>query len=155
MASTSLKLRRRKQLKSRPPNHVFYKTFSRSVYLDGYKVKVCSRFQIGKIFNVPVSTVIKWDEAGVLPQPLMYLSMGAKQYPVWLAAQIRCLVLVVNQLVKESYVTIPWSKLPAHLAMLRQGYEEVFASFEKRAGYVEVDEDEVKSDKYGVFILED
>ena len=84
----------------------------------------------------------------------MYQERGSKKYPIYLAAQIRCLVMVVNDLVKDGgYVSIPWAYLPDHIAMLHEGYEVALIAYQKRAGFFDEDEplgDETPPDRYGV-----
>ena len=149
------RLRNRRQLKKHQPVHVFWKTYSRIVFLEGQQIKVTSTYHISKLFDVPVSTIVKWVSAGVLPDPFMYQSRGKKQYPVWLASQIRCLVVVVNDLIDDGYVSIPWLHLPEHVEMLHDGYKVALQRFMKRTQISDPIFDTEKADKFGVFILDD
>lgn len=130
--STASGERTRKPPKLRDPKHVFYRTYSTSVYIGGYRAKVITRHGIAKLFDVPLSTVHGWDKAGVLPEPFMVQERGTSNVPVYLAAQIRCLMIVVRDLVKDGYVSIQWQGLPDHMAMLHAGYAEAQANFQKR-----------------------
>lgn len=147
--------RLRPTLRERKPEQAFYKAYSTVLALNGYRVKVTTRYQIAKLFNVAVATISKWEKAGVLPEPLMYNTRGNTQYPLFLSAQIRCLILVVNDLIRDgSYVSIPWAHLPDHLAMLHEGYGVALNAFHKRAGYLDdPDDDEDMGDKFGVTLL--
>ena len=124
--------RMRKPPKLRDPKHVFYRTFSTSVYLDGYRAKVITRHGIAKLFDVPLSTVHGWDRIGVLPEPFIIQQRGEQEVPLYLASQIRCLMIVVRDLVNDGYVSIQWQFLSEHVAMLQAGYDEAAANFRKR-----------------------
>lgn len=136
----------------RKPEQAFYHAYSSPLFLNGYKVKTATRYQIAKLFKVGLPTITKWEKLGVLPNPVMYQSRGKFRYPVYLASQVRCLVLVVNDIVKEgAYLSIPWSYLPDHIAMLHEGYAVALHNYQKRAGYFDEDDmDDDKPDKFGV-----
>jgi hypothetical protein len=139
--------RTRKPLARRIPDAVFFKKYCSIVSVNGYRFKVMSRYQIAQLFGLrDTSTIIKWDRLGVLPEPFMYLQRRTK-YPVYLSSQIRCLVMVVNDLLDERYVAIPWQKMPQHVEMLHEGYSRALDAFEKRSGMVET---APKGDRFGV-----
>ena len=129
----ALGLRNRKPPKTRPPNFIFHNKYSYAFFLDGYKAKVTTKYRIAKFLDVPRVTVARWEKAGIFPEPLMVQERGNSVVNVYLAAQIRCFIMVVNQLVRHGYVTIPWGSLTEHLEMLQQGYDEVATNFRNRA----------------------
>jgi hypothetical protein len=122
----------RKPPKVRDPKHVFYKTYSSALHINGYKAKVITRYGIAKFFNVSLRTVHGWDSLGVLPEPFVMQQRGGIVVPVYLAAEIRCLMMVVTDLVAEGYVSIQWTDLHEHFVMLHAGYEQARAAFMKR-----------------------
>ena len=149
----SEKIRLRKKLAIRRPEQAFYREYSTVIALSGYRVKTTTRYQIAKLFNVAVPAILKWEKSGVLPEPIMYGQRGANRYPIFLSAQIRCLVMVVNDLVRDGgYLSVPWAYLPDHIAMLHQGYDEALLRFQKRAGYFDDEPlgDDERPDKNGV-----
>lgn len=105
-----------------------------------------SRWHVAKLFDVPLSTIHKWDKAGALPEAFMYLHRGNVKYPVYLSAQIRCLLVVVRDLVGYGYVSIPWNNLPEHLDMLADGYEAAAKAHQRRMS----EPLEEKAGKFGV-----
>jgi hypothetical protein len=124
--------RTRKPPKTRSPKDVFYKTYSNNMYINGYKAKVITRYGIAKLFNVGLKTIHVWDKCGVLPEPFMLQERGNQVIPIYLASQIRCLMIVVTDLVAQGYVSIRWEGLPEYLEMLHTGYAEVMLNFNKR-----------------------
>lgn len=130
---------------------VFFKAYGKSIFLNGYKVKICSRYHIAKFFGVPLSTVHSWDRNGALPEPFLWQDGPQGKYPIYLSSQMRVLLIVVRDLVSEGYVSIPWSRLPDHLAMLHEGYQFALRSFQAR--YQGDDEIET-ADRFGVILLD-
>lgn len=127
---------------------IFYSTYCRSLYISGYRAKVCSRYHIAKYFDVPVSTVHRWGEAGALPPPFYWMEHPRGSYPVFLAAQVRVLAMVIRDLVKDhGYVSIPWYNLPDHIAMLQEGYAVAKAAFVSR-----MDKPTREADRFGVIL---
>lgn len=143
--------RNRKALTIRHEKLCFFKAYSRSVFIQGYKAKVCSRYHIAKFFGVPLSTVHNWHKHNVLPEPFMQLDGPHGPYPVFLSAQLRILLVVVRDLVLDGYVSIPWQRLPDHVAMLHRGYAAALKSFNKRAGHEAYDGE---GDRFGVVLLD-
>lgn len=135
----------------RPEKLCFYKAYSKPLYIQGYKVKVCSRYHIAKFFGVPLSTIRNWASHGVLPEPFMMQDGPRGPYPVFLSSQLRVLLLVVRDLVKEGYVSIPWGRLPDHVAMLQEGYAAALKSFRQRATHQPYDGE---GDRFGVVLLD-
>jgi hypothetical protein len=129
----------------------FYKGYSKPLYIQGYKVKVCSRYHIAKFFGVPLSTILNWEKHNVLPEPFLYQEGPRGSYPVFLSAQLRVLLMVVRDLAAEGYVSIPWSRLPAHIQMLHEGYETARNAYYRRAVHQPYDGD---GDRFGVVILD-
>jgi hypothetical protein len=128
---------------------VFFKAYSKAVYLHGYRAKVCSRYHIAKFFGVPLSTIHSWHKAGALPEPFMQLYRESKPYPVFLSAQLRVLLVVVRDLVDAGYVSIPWRNLPDHLDMLHEGYAVALKNFNARYS---PDEEREAADRFGVIM---
>ena len=139
--------RTRKPPTIRNEKQVFWSTYCRDLWIDGYKAKVASRYHIAKLFDVPVMTIHRWDSAGVLPDPYMILEGARKPYPIYLASQVRVLLVVVRDLVEDGYVSIPWEQLPEHYAMLHAGYAAALEAFERR-----LNPPLKEGDKYGVIL---
>lgn len=127
-----LPLRQRKPLRVRDPDHIFYSTYSTDFWLSGYKAKVISRWGIAKFFGTSVSTIYKWANHGVLPDPFVVQERGQHIVPLYLSSQIRCLMVVIRDLVEDGYITIPWQYLPEHFDMLHAGYDESRKKFKRR-----------------------
>jgi len=144
---TTDKSRNRKPPTIRNQKLVFWSTYSRGIWLHGYKVKVASRYHIAKLFDVPVSTIHRWDYNGVLPEPYMWLDGPTKPYPVYLSSQVRVLLVVVRDLVQDGYVSIPWDRLEEHKEMLGRGYAAAMKAFEKR-----LNPPDTGADRYGVIL---
>lgn len=81
----------------------------------------------------------------------MYQQGPQGQYPVYLAAQMRVLLVVLRDLAAEGYVSIPWGRLPDHVAMLHKGYKAVRKSFDARNSNEPYDGE---GDRYGVVLLD-
>lgn len=140
----------RKPPRIRNEKFVFYRTYGKKVYINGYATKVCSRYHIAKFFDVSLKTVHRWDASGVLPTPFMRLEKSnGKTYPVYLSAQFRCLVMVMRDLVSYGYVTIPWQQLQEHIDMLHEGYAISARNHAKRM-YQDDDVTVEKAGKFGV-----
>ncbi len=138
----------RTSLKLRPPNHVFFKTYARWIHINGIGVKVCTRNAIANFFDVANTTVYRWDAHGLLPEPFYHIpARGAGMAPVYLASQVLVLRRVLEDLVKQGYVTIPWSRLPDHVAMLKDGYEQAANRAYRK---FEASEEIEKPDRFGV-----
>ena len=142
--------RLRKPLRIRPENHIFFKTFSRSIYVNGFRVKVCTRLNIANYFGVQHSTVLRWADKGLLPEPFYMIAGQSGMIPVYLASQIVALRKVLGDLVQQGYVTIPWSKLPEHVAMLKEGY---LAAEKRQYKRLQRTEEIEKPDRFGVLIF--
>lgn len=125
----------RKPLKTRKPEHVFWKTFSKRVYINGCAAKVMTRYGIAKFFDIDVSTVSSWARLGVLPEPFMTQQRESIKTPLYLASQIRCLVIVINELTEQGYVSIQWRRLDDHVSMLHDGYDVAFDNFTRRTSH--------------------
>jgi hypothetical protein len=139
----------KKPPKKRKPKYVFYRTYSKPLHVNGYKIKVISKYGISKYFDVPLITITRWEDAGALPEPFIEQTRGGKVVKFYLAAQIYCLAKVVNDLIDDGYIAIRWRTLPDHVEMLHAGYASAFASLNRRmtstGGYR-------SHDKYGVEI---
>lgn len=144
---TTDKSRNRKPPTVRNEKQVFWSTYSRSIFLQGYKVKVASRYHIAKLFDVPVSTIHRWDDNDVLPEPYMWLEGSRKPYPVYLSSQVRVLLVVVRDLVEDGYVSIPWDKLDDHKELLNKGYDAAMKAFLKR-----LNPPDTGADRFGVIL---
>jgi hypothetical protein len=146
---SSKQKRNRKQLTVRHSKAVYQPEYSKVIWVTGIKVRVMTRGRIAKLFNVPLSTVHNWGRLGVLPSPFAYSQNPVRSYPLYLSAEIHCLVLVVKLLLKDGYLSIPWKKLPDHIEMLHAGYGQARKRFLARFAT----KDEEAGDRYGVTIL--
>ena len=68
----------------------------------------------------------------MLPEPFMMQERGSFLVPIYLSSQIRCLMIVVTDLVKDGYVSIQWHNLDEHKEMLHMGYAEALRNFKRR-----------------------
>jgi len=140
-------VRKRNKIKIRPVGHVFYKTFSRVIYINGIGVKVCTRNGIARFFGVEHSTILRWANHNVLPEPFYHVSTGKGYVPVYLATQINVLRRVLQDFVDTGYMAIPWGRCPAHIEMLHHGYEQCGDRAYKK---FEPSNDVEKADEFGV-----
>ena len=117
------KQRSRKPVRIRNGKHVYLSRYCRTIYINGIGVKVCTRNDIAKYFDIQHSTVARWDDKGLLPEPFYHVQSTRGAAPVYLATQVYVLWRVLRDLVRHGYVTIPWHSLPDHVEMLKDGYE--------------------------------
>lgn len=140
-------MRARNPITIRSEKSIYFARYSRAISINGLQIKVCTRNSIAEYFGTENTTILRWGDRGVLPEPFYHIDDRGKRIPVYLTGQVLVLRKVVADLVRDGFVSIPWAKLDEHIEMLQNGYEEAANRVYRK---FETDNSVDKVDRFGV-----
>lgn len=89
----------------------------------GRTIRLYSIADLARAYKVPVRTVQRWYNSGILPPPYFAKRQLKTQRatPYWTRGQFRAIVLVLNDIFAQGIKSLHSDFLREHIAMMREG----------------------------------
>jgi hypothetical protein len=82
-------------------------THAKTMRIGGMKVAYLDGAALTRVFGVSRATVVRWEEAGILPEPFTTTTtFSGRVSRVWAAGQVRAVVTVFNYLYAQGATAI-------------------------------------------------
>jgi hypothetical protein len=121
------------KIKPRDPVLLRRSTHHTELFINGVRLKVVTRQQLAKFLDVSYNTIQTWYKQGVFGEPfLMDKDPQGFDRPYWLVSQMVCFIRVLNEILRQGYLAIQWSRFEEQVLAIHDGFDRHAKMMSKR-----------------------
>lgn len=142
------------KIKPRNPKVLYRAKYHSEITVNGVRLKVVTRYQLASFLGVRYATVQAWYNRGIFGEPIYTdTDHHGRERQYWLVKQMMCFIVVLNDILRAGYLSIPWDRFPEQVESIHKGFDHYAdLAFKRLANVAKTSDD--KKDKFGVEFID-